>query len=363
MGMLKKRRSNLLQQANKIGCNAIVAFQPENIFYLTNFWGEAIAICTDNKTKLIVPNLEVDRARQSSRDCEIISTERGGYMISTLISETIGKVNCTDCNDYNTIWAIQTKNGKRSFVVNNEPFLQIRRIKDEEEINMISKAAGILDNLYQLCTEEIKIGLSERDLQAKLVFEAMKLGANPTSYKSTLNPLIIAGGPHGALPHAEVSDRKFMEGDMIVIDLTLRYYGYVADATRTFALVSATSEMKKVYEVVKESQQAGINSVTSGITCSQVDAICRDVIKEHSYDRYFIHSTGHGIGLEVHEPPWLRGGNSEVLKTNMAITVEPGIYLNGKFGVRIEDSVIINANNNGRVRDLNTFTKDLIILD
>ena len=121
--------------------------------------------------------------------------------------------------------------------------------------------------------------------------------------------------------------------------------------------------MKKVYEVVKESQQAGINSVTSGITCSQVDAICRDVIKEYSYDRYFIHSTGHGIGLEVHEPPWLWSGNSEVLKTNMAITIEPGIYLNGKFGVRIEDSVIINANNNGRVRDLNTFTKDLIILD
>jgi Xaa-Pro aminopeptidase/Xaa-Pro dipeptidase len=202
-------------------------------------------------------------------------------------------------------------------VINNELFFQIRQIKDEEEIKTISKAAEILDILYQVCIEEIKVGLSERDLQAKIIFEAMKMGANPPSYRSTLNPLIIAGGPNGALPHAEISDRKFMIGDMIVVDFTLRYFGYIADATRTFALVSVTSEMKKIYDIVKQSQQAGIDAVNDGVMCGQVDAACRDLIGKYGYAKYFVHSTGHGIGLDVHEPPWLRMKNQELLEKNM----------------------------------------------
>jgi len=359
---MKERQAKLLEYAGRIGYNAVVAFQPENVFYLTRFWGEAVAICMDNKTKLIAPALEVDRAQQSSfKDCEIIPTERGRDMICTLISEINGKVTCTDCSDYYTIENIQNKVGRKSFVINNELFFQIRQIKDEEEIKTISKAAEIVDILYQICTEEIKVGLSERDLQAKIIFEAMKMGANPPSYRSTLNPLIIAGGPNGALPHAEISDRKFMIGDMIVVDFTLRYFGYIADATRTFALVSVTSEMKKIYDIVKQSQQAGIDAVNDGVMCGQVDAACRDLIEKYGYAKYFVHSTGHGIGLDVHEPPWLRMKNQELLEKNMAVTIEPGIYLKDKFGVRIEDSVIVNSNN-GRVMNLNAFTKDLIVL-
>jgi Xaa-Pro aminopeptidase/Xaa-Pro dipeptidase len=361
---LKERRSKLLQHISKIGCNSIAAFQPENVFYLTQFWGEAVAICiVDNdKSKIITPKLETDRAQQSSKDCEIISTERGGDMISSIISELNGKLVCTDCDDYHYIDAIRNKVGRKSFLVNSEPFFQIRRIKDQGEIRTISKAAKILDTLYQICKEEIKLGLSERDLQAKLIFEAMKLGANPPSYRSTLNPLIIAGGPNSSLPHAEVSNRQFMKGDMIIVDLTLRYDGYIADATRTFALVSATSEMKKVYEVVKQSQQAGLNAVNEGSICGDVDAACRNVISKSGYAKYFIHSTGHGIGLDVHEPPWLRIKNQEILKANMSVTIEPGIYLRDKFGVRIEDSIIVNGYDNGYVMNLNTFTKDLIVL-
>ena len=125
-------------------------------FTSQNFWGEAIAICTDNKTKLIAPKLEVDRAQQVSKDCEIISTERGSDMISTFISEINGKVTCTDCSDYYTIEAIQNKIGKKSFVINNEPFLQSEELKMKKKSKRFRKAAGILDNLYQLCTEEIK---------------------------------------------------------------------------------------------------------------------------------------------------------------------------------------------------------------
>jgi Xaa-Pro aminopeptidase/Xaa-Pro dipeptidase len=231
-------------------------------------------------------------------------------------------------------------------------------IKDYEEIQLISKAAAIIDTLYQISSKEIRAGLSERQLQAKLVYESMMMGGNPPSYRSTLNPFIVAGGPNGALPHAEVSDREFKNGDMIVIDLTLRYNGYIADATRTFALASVSSEMKDVYEIVRRSQELGLQAARSGASCHSVDNECRKYIQEKGYAKFFIHSTGHGIGLDVHEPPWLRSKNEETLKNNMAITVEPGIYIPEKFGVRIEDSLIIQ--DNGMPKVLNQYTKDLV---
>jgi Xaa-Pro aminopeptidase/Xaa-Pro dipeptidase len=188
----------------------------------------------------------------------------------------------------------------------------------------------------------------------------MKMGANPPSYKSTLNPLIIAGGPNSALPHAEVTDRKFRRGDMIVVDLTLRHAGYIADATRTFVLGSATKEMKEVYGIVQEAQKMGLNRANAGMTCGEVDAACRNLIAERGYEKLFIHSTGHGIGLDVHEPPWLKMKSHEELRANMAVTVEPGIYIENKFGVRIEDSIIVNNGKPPQV--LNRFTKDLLVL-
>jgi Xaa-Pro aminopeptidase/Xaa-Pro dipeptidase len=146
---------------------------------------------------------------------------------------------------------------------------------------------------------------------------------------------------------------------MIVVDLTLRHAGYIADSTRTFALGSATAEMKKVYSVVKESQKAGLKIARAGTTCGEVDAACRDLISDRGYGNQFIHSTGHGIGLDVHEPPWLRTKNDERLQRNMSVTIEPGIYIPNKFGVRIEDSIIIL---DGMPRVLNRFTKDLVVI-
>jgi Xaa-Pro aminopeptidase/Xaa-Pro dipeptidase len=354
---MKERRSAILRHARNAGCNAVAAFEPENVFYLTGFWGEAIAVCTENGTKLIAPKLEYGRAEQTSIDCEVVPTERGSELVSTFVSQIKNNKAVTDCSDYSTVESVRKLGG--NVAVNTEPFFQTRRTKDDAEIKVIAKASRILDKLYEICEDEIKTGLSERDLQAKLIYEGMKMGANPPAYKSTLNPLIIAGGPNGALPHAEVTDRKFRKGDMIVVDLTLRHAGYIADATRTFALGSATAEMKKVYSIVRESQKAGLAAAKADVTCGQVDAACRDLILERGYEKLFIHSTGHGIGLDVHEPPWLRMKNSEVLQSNMAVTVEPGIYLENKFGVRIEDSIIVTA---GRPQVLNRFTKDLLVL-
>src|SRR5881397_734530 len=171
---MKERRSTILQHARKAGCSVVAAFEPENVFYLTGFWGEAIAVCTDNGTKLIAPRLEYRRAEKTSVDSEVVPTERGNELVSTFVSQIKNSKACTDCSDYSTIESVRKSGGDIS--VNTEPFFKTRRIKDEAEIRVIAKASRILDRLYEICEDEIKAGISERDLQAKLIYEGLRMG-------------------------------------------------------------------------------------------------------------------------------------------------------------------------------------------
>ncbi len=354
--MMQSRRKNLLKFCNKLDCDTLVAFEPENLFYMTGFWGEAIGILDKNGTTIVAPELEVGRAKEEAINCKVIKSERGKGSVSTLIREVKGKKICTDTNNYDVVQSLKKSLPKvRS---TTEPFYQARQVKDHEEIAILKKCSSILDEMYELCVDEIKIGMSEMELQSILMSYAMERGAFATGYKSTLQPLIIAAGPNSALPHAQVTERKFENGDMIVVDLTLRHKGYVSDATRTFGLGSVSPEAKKVYEIVKKSQDAGIKAIRSGITCKLVDNTCRKIITKKGYGKYFIHSTGHGIGLEVHELPNLGPSSQAVLSKNMAITIEPGIYLPKKFGVRIEDSLIVGP----RADVMHKFTKELIVI-
>jgi len=339
-----------------MGCDTIVAFEPENLFYMTGFWGEAIGILDKTGTTIISPELEMGRAKEESVDCKIIKSERGKGSLSTVISRLKDAKICTDSNNYEIIQGLK----KHLPVVKptTEPFYAARQIKDSQEIIILKKASSILDEMYELCVDEIKIGQSEAELQTILMSYAMEKEMFATGYRSTLNPLIIASGPNSALPHAQVTNRRFKDGDMIVVDLTLRYKGYVSDATRTFGLGHISNEAKKIYEIVKESQIAGLKAVKPKASCKSVDDACRNVIKKKGYGKYFIHSTGHGIGLEVHELPCISYLSKINLAKNMAITVEPGIYLPRKFGVRIEDSMIVKD----KADVMHKFTKDLIVI-
>ena len=361
--MFKDRRKNILQNISKDRFTAAVMFNPENVYYSTGFWGESVSVCTAENTKLFVPHLEVARAETESHDCEVIPTQRGEGLIESLYPSLYNRNACSDCNDFKTISTINSKVNKKNFVCDPDRFLTIRSIKDEDEINMIKQSSQILDKLYKICMDEIRIGMSEKDLQAYLVCEALKLDGSIPNYPFTLNPFIIGSGPNGAFPHAETSERPFIEGDFIVIDLTIRYGGYVSDATRTFALRNVTEEKKKICETVKEAQRRGIEKARSSTKCSDVDLECRRLIAKSGYGEYFIHSTGHGVGLEVHERPWIRPEDNSVLQNNMAITIEPGIYITSKFGVRIEDTIIVNNQAKLGNEILTKFTKDLIIID
>ena len=279
------------------GCDTIVTFEPENLFYLTGFWGEAIGILDKNaNATIIAPELEVGRARDESADCNVIQSDRGISSLSTLKKFLKGKV-CTDCQNYSIMQSL-----KKSFpkIKNSiEPFQKTREIKDEKEIILLKKSSKIIDNMFKICTKNIKPGQKESELQSILMSYAIKNEMFDTGYRSTLNPLIIAGGPNGALPHAQVTNRKFKKGDLIVVDLTLRYKGYISDATRTFALGKISDEAKRVFDIVKESQKLGLDAVRPKVDCKTIDNICRKIINDSGYGKYFIHSTGHGIGLDV----------------------------------------------------------------
>jgi Xaa-Pro aminopeptidase/Xaa-Pro dipeptidase len=340
---------------NSVNCDTLVTFEPENLFYLTGFWGEAIGVLEKGgQTTIIAPELEAGRAKDESVDCNVITSQREG-LISTLASLKKKKI-CVDCQNYSVIQSL--KKSIPRLTQSSEPFYNARIIKDCAEVRILKKASSIIDQMFELCTQTIKKGRSESDLQAILMSFAIANDMHDTGYRSTLNPLIIAGGPNGALPHAQVTKRKFANGDMIVVDLTLRYKGYVSDATRTFGLGSISKEARTVYEIVKESQRAGLTVVLPQRTCKSVDDTCRKIIEEHHYGPHFIHSTGHGIGLDVHESPNITSKSITKLKKDMAITVEPGIYVPNKFGVRIEDSVIVRD----RPIIMHKFTKDLIVI-
>ena len=349
----------------------ILLFRPENIFYLTNFWGEGIAILSENNApiKLVVPKLEYARAINASKHCDVVPSERGTPIINTMINSIKDNdIVFSDCNDFDILNKINGKVGNENLMVDSNLLHSIREIKDPEETDNINNASKIIDKLFEIATKEIKENTTEEQVQATLVYEAMKLGARFPSYQYTSNPLIIASGPNGSFPHAETSNKKIKSGELIVIDITLSFNHYVSDATRTFGLGKITEEMKKVYEIVKTSQEKGISHISNTSDFADIDACCRNAITKANLGDYFIHSTGHGIGLEVHEPPWIRPGLKSKIMENMAITIEPGVYIENKFGVRIEDSLLIakkrktNHSDGHIFMNFHSFTKDLLIL-
>ncbi len=354
---MKERRKNLIKFSKRIDCDTLVTFEPENLFYLTGFWGEAIGILEKGgNTTIIAPELEVGRAKEESENCNVITGQRGVGLISSLVTKIKKNKVCTDCNDFSIMTSLKKSIPK--IKSSNEPFYNSRIIKDEKEIKILKKGSKIIDEMFEICSKKMKVGQKESEIQAILMAYAMEQQMFDTGYKSTLNPLIIAGGPNGALPHAQVTQRKFRKGDLVVVDLTLRYKGYVSDSTRTFAIGKISQQASEAYEIVKESQKLGLKAVKPNVNCKDVDFTCRKYIEDKNYGKYFIHSTGHGIGLEVHEVPTVSYQSETLLKENMAITVEPGIYIPNKFGIRIEDSLIVKQ----KPIVMHKFTKDLVTI-
>jgi Xaa-Pro aminopeptidase/Xaa-Pro dipeptidase len=339
-----QRRKRLLSLAKG---KRVVAMTAPNLFWLTSFFGGGAAIVYPDKTVVITTPLEADRAGELCQEAEfvIVKTWSG---VRREVDRQLEKGTALVDND---------EDFKSSrFKEDPQVFLDARRVKDELETELIRKACAGTDRAYQALEQELRPGKTEWQLAAEVMKVALEYGMTPSNSDSSLGPVIIASGPHGAFGHSELSNRRLENGDFVVADLFFRYKGYNSDETRTFAIGTVSSEMNRHYAVVKEAQAAALEAAREGTACGDVNDAAVNVLRKNRMDKLLNHSIGHGVGIDIHEMPRISRGNRVKLLKNDVITDEPGVYLVGKFGVRIEDTLVVGR----RPEVLTKFTKDLV---
>lgn len=236
-----------------------------------------------------------------------------------------------------------------------EPALAaLRSVKDAAEIAAMEKAIAVAEKALGRIASRIKVGLSERQVAAMLTQELLASGADSIAFGP-----IVAAGPNAALPHATPTDRTLQRGDLLVVDWGVYVDDYPSDLTRTFAVGEIDPELRRIYDTVRLANEEARRAARPGVTGQAVDRAAREVIEDAGYGEYFIHRTGHGLGLEVHETPDMSPVNNQPLAPGNVFTIEPGIYLPGRGGVRIEDNVVVTADG---CRTMTSFTRDLIVV-
>jgi Xaa-Pro dipeptidase len=241
------------------------------------------------------------------------------------------------------------------FLSAEDVITSLRVAKDEAEIETMRRAVHAAEAAFRATLPLIKLGMTERELASELTVQLLRAG----SESELPFPPIVASGPNSALPHGVPTDRRLQRGDFLIIDWGATVGGYISDLTRTLAFEPVDPEMARVHAVVLEANQAGRAAARPGLACAQVDHAARQVIDTARYGPQFTHRTGHGIGMEAHEPPYIRGDNLDLLAPGMTFTVEPGIYLEGRGGVRIEDNVVITPEG---AESLSTLDRSLTVI-
>jgi Xaa-Pro dipeptidase len=231
----------------------------------------------------------------------------------------------------------------------------LRLQKEAVEIENMREAVRIAQKALQTTLPFIKAGITEKEISAELTIQMLRAGCAP---ELPFSP-IVASGPNSANPHAVPTDRKIEKGDLVVIDWGASFNDYCSDLTRTFAIGNLTPELRSIYQTVKNANEAGRTAGKPDIQAGEIDRTARTVIEKAGYGQFFTHRTGHGLGMEGHEPPYIFGANSLLLTPGMVYTVEPGIYLLGKGGVRIEDDIVVTPTG---CESLSDMPRDLIIL-
>ncbi|SHK27369.1 Xaa-Pro dipeptidase [Hathewaya proteolytica DSM 3090] len=232
---------------------------------------------------------------------------------------------------------------------------QFRIIKSEEDIEKMRTAAKMADHVMEVLSTFIKPGMTEKDIKEKVYSIFDEQGADGISFEP-----IISSGPNSSMPHYSGDSRVIQEQDLVILDLGCKYKGYCSDTSRTFFIGDITDKQREVYGIVKKAHWEAEHFAKAGVTCGDVDKIARDIIKESGHGEHFLNRTGHGIGYSVHEAPYIKENNKLVLEPGMAFSIEPGIYIPGEFGMRIEDIVVIDKNGNPDI--LNQFSREIIII-
>jgi Xaa-Pro aminopeptidase len=358
------RRGRAQQKIAEAGADAALITSGHNVRYFTG-------LASSNAALLLpvtgVPVLATDSryARQAERDCPDVELLVERFIEARLASELGSRGFRTVAFEAHEMTVerhadLASKASEVTLVPLGRVAEELRMVKDPGELELLGTACRISCQALADVLPLIRPGLSERALAAALDRRMVELGAERPAFDT-----IVASGPHGAIPHHSPTDRPLRRGDLITMDFGAMFGGYNADMTRTVALGEPAGWQREIYELVAAAQRAGIEALRPGAEVADVDAAARDLIRDAGHGEHFQHGLGHGVGLEVHEAPTIGYGRTGKLVTRVPVTVEPGIYLPGKGGVRIEDVLVVGADGAApdlRSTALTTTSRELLVL-
>lgn len=338
--ILRKRVGAVSRNAKKKGLDVLVLTSGANVTYLTGFMGDdSWVVAVGRRVWLITDSRYTEQAKGECPACKIIE-RKGGLVeeVGKIVDKyaqggMVGLENMTPTLFFDALKK-RLRKAKAKVQLAGGVVSAVRMAKDEGEVAAIRKSANVSKKALGIALSQVRVGMSESELAGAIEFEMRKLGAVPSF------DTIVAFGANGSRPHHMPGRKKLRKNDTILIDYGSKINGYCSDMTRCYAVGKVKDEYARAYDAVLNAQAAAISAVAAGVRNDEVDKAARDVIKAAEFPEYG-HGTGHGLGLEVHERPSVSGLSSDMLKAGQVVTIEPGIYLPGKFGIRIEDDVVV----------------------
>jgi Xaa-Pro aminopeptidase len=340
-----KRIDALKHSAFKEGkFDGFLIFNSANLTYLTGFSGaSALLIPKKGEGIVYVYGVNYAQAKAELSGFMVELVKRGENMMGKIAKQVaafeIEKL-VVDALNIESWRALAKFLGREKRLAADNSFIrELRKVKDEKEIELMRKAAELTSEGMRVAYETVAAGMREYDVAAEIEYAMRKQGSSGTAFET-----IVASGPCSAFPHGGCSDKKIREGDLVVVDVGATYKFYHSDMTRTLVAGKPAEKQKKLYQIVKKAQEKAFEALKPNTKAKDVAAVARKIIEDAGYGEYFVHNLGHGVGLEVHEPPTLSPDSKDVLAAGNVVTVEPGIYLVGYGGVRIEDTVLVQGN-------------------
>ncbi len=349
--MPSDRLSRLRQALRRHGLDALALIPGPSLYYLTGLSFHlmerpVIGLFTqDGEPRLVLPELESGKAalaRSPLRTYPYGEDENSrGRAIARAAGDLAGRVIGVEPLRMRVFehGLLEQAVPGASLVSGSRAVSDLRLVKTADEVGAIRRAIAAAEAALEATLPLVHTGMTEKELAAELTIQMLRAGSDP----ELPFPPIVASGPNSALPHAVPGERRLRPGDLLIIDWGASVDGYISDLTRTFAIGEPGTEFERIHEIVQQANAAGRWTVRPGATCAQVDQAARAVIGAAGYAEYFTHRTGHGFGLEAHEGPYIRGDNADTLAAGMTFTIEPGVYLPERGGVRVEDNVLVTA--------------------
>jgi Xaa-Pro aminopeptidase len=354
---LAERRNALVQKLEALQVESMLVTHPADWYYLTGFTGESgAAVITARGTTLITDGRFVGQAKAETTGVTVVQQkgslfESTGEFLSGSKAKSVGfEATQLSVSQYRTLRKAAGRGCKWKPATGLVASLRMH--KDAQELAVMRRAAILAVRVMEEAVPLLKAGVREFEVAAEIEYQMRKRGASGAAFET-----IVAFGERAALPHARPTAKRLKKNEFVVLDLGAILAHYCSDITRTFYYGKAPERVRQWYKAVQDAQVAAIAAVKNGVLCGDVDAAARQVLERHQLGKFFVHSTGHGLGLEVHEEPRIAHGQKRRLEAGNVVTIEPGIYMEGVGGIRIEDDVAVHAD---RTEVLTRITRDLI---